>query len=374
MINNGIDRIFIAWMLILFGKAARISSRLGSQRMLNRHVTNQKKQVIILAGATSVGKSAVANALCQEVNGEIIIADSVQIYRHLNIGSNKPTAEETARTPHHLVDICDTHDIFNCADFVHHANKVISEIIERGRVPVVVGGSTMWIQWLVHGIPDAPKASLEVADKAKNFLEPFETRLDWEGAFSLVSSYDPTRTAKLAKNDWYRLRRHLEIALSLNEKKEPPNDGATIETTESKTLTGIRNSVLDDYDVRCFFLSEDRESLYRCIDLRCEAMIHAGLFDEVKSLILTNTLTPQTLTSRAIGYRQTIEYLCRDRFAPMDVDAFDTFMRCGHRRGGEGERGRKRDSMKPYLPLSSLSPYHQLSRRRPPPPTRALCC
>jgi hypothetical protein len=106
------------------------------------------EKIIILAGATSVGKSAVAAELCRRMDAEIIIADSVQIYKHLNIGSNKPSQEELNSVPHHMVDLVEPNEIFSCGDFVRAVAPIIFDILDRGKVPVIVGGSTMWIQWL----------------------------------------------------------------------------------------------------------------------------------------------------------------------------------------------------------------------------------
>jgi tRNA dimethylallyltransferase len=110
-----------------------------------------KNQVIIIAGATSVGKSAVAQEVCNTIkNAEIVIADSVQVYRYLDIGSNKPTKEEMLEVPHHMVDLCDPSEVLSTGDFSRRAADIIHEILARNKVPVVVGGSTMWIE--VHYI------------------------------------------------------------------------------------------------------------------------------------------------------------------------------------------------------------------------------
>lgn len=282
-----------------------------------------KNQVIILAGATSVGKSAVARELCKSLDAEIVIADSVQIYRHLDIGSNKPSKTEMHEIPHHLVDICEPSQIFSCGDFVRRASVIIDEIISRGKVPVVVGGSTMWIQWLVHGIPDAPKADGETVLEVNAMLKEHECEGDWNTAVKLLAEYDPNRAYQIGKNDWYRLHRFLEVAVSMRKNR---GINSTDEKAEFFSLTGQRTPLLSHLDLRCFFLSEDREQLYRCIDMRCEDMLRMGLFEEVTQLILDGTLTPETPSARAIGYRQTIDYLCNPRWEALSIPAFNAYV------------------------------------------------
>lgn len=281
-----------------------------------------RNQVIILAGATSVGKSAVARQLCASLgNCEIVLADSVQVYKHLDIGSNKPTAEELAETKHHMVNVCDPHDNFSCGDYVNHAAPIIYDILNRGKIPVVVGGSTMWLQWLVHGVPDAPKADASTVAEAAALLQNSIEGADWDAAVEIVSQYDSVRVAKLGRNDWYRIQRYLEVALSLRklqqqqQLEEPLSSPGQTESNsaakEDALLQGGRQAVLPDLDARCFFLSESRESLYRYIDSRCQDMLRGGLIEEVANLLLTERLTPAAKPARAIGYRQTIEYFLR---------------------------------------------------------------
>ena len=273
---------------------------------LDAGVTSNK--VIVLAGATSVGKSKVAQLLCEEHgNSEVVIADSVQIYKHLDIGSNKPSAAEQEAVPHHLVDICDPHETYSSGEFVRAAVPIIYDILNRGKLPVVVGGSTMYLQWLVQGTPDAPKASESIEKKAEELLKEAENGGQWEEAIKILSEYDESRANSLGKNDWYRMRRYLEVALSLEEEGPAPKKGGRIEN-------------FPDLDLRCYFLSEDREQLYRMIDYRCEEMLKAGLIDEVSSLISEGHIAPNCTAAKAIGYRQTIEYLGRS----MALEASDS--------------------------------------------------
>ena len=272
-------------------------TNVGPEGRLRPDVESNK--VIVLAGATSVGKSKVAQLLCEEHgNCEVVIADSVQIYKHLDIGSNKPSVAEQEAVPHHLVDICDPHETYSSGEFVRAAVPIVYDILNRGKLPVIVGGSTMYLQWLVQGMPDAPKASEKIERKAEALLKEVENDGRWEDAVEILAKFDTERAYSLGKNDWYRMRRYLEVALSLQE------EGSIMQK-------GCRVGNFPDLDLRCYFLSEDREQLYRMIDYRCEAMLQAGLIDEVASLIQAGHLTPNSTASKAIGYRQTIEYLGR---------------------------------------------------------------
>ena len=285
---------------------------------------NAKNQVIVLAGCTAVGKSAVARHVCETLgNCEVILADSVQIYKHLDIGSNKPSVAEMSETVHHMVNICDPHDAYSCGDFVKQAVPLIYDVLNRGKVPVVVGGSTMWIQWLVHGMPDAPKADPSIVRQAEALLKEASDAGDWDAGVEVLRQLDPVRVATLGRNDWYRLHRYLEVALSLRSKPSSGvggGDGSEAVAASSgegvdgtgggpSQVTGERVKLLSELDVRCFFLSESREQLYRCIDSRCQEMLKTGLVNEVANLLLEERLTPAAVPARAIGYRQTIEYL-----------------------------------------------------------------
>lgn len=281
--------------------------------------------VIILAGATSVGKSAVSLELCQRIPSEIVIADSVQIYRGLDVGANKPTTEDQALVRHHLVDVAEPSEGWNTADFCRHAVAAIDDIIARGKTPIVVGGSTMWIQWLVHGIPDAPKASEEALTKSPALIDEIERARDWDAAITILRQYDPTRAEKIARNDWYRLRRYLEIGIDLH--LRGGGEGVA-EGEEKRSLTGERQAVLsrDKYDVRCLFLVEDREELYPIIEERCEQMLSNGLFSETADLVLAQKLRPDDVICKSIGYRQVLEYFTASTAYSSSKEEFEAML------------------------------------------------
>ena len=165
-------------------------------------------RVLVLAGPTGVGKSKLAEALCRSLDegGEIISADSVQVYRHLNIGSAKPSLDEQQAIRHHLIDIADPIDEgYTAGQFCRDASAAVVDVWSRGKVPVLVGGTMMYHQWLVHGQPDAPRSDPALAAAIERELAPFKEAGDWDGALGLlVSAGYGERAAKLSKNDWYR--------------------------------------------------------------------------------------------------------------------------------------------------------------------------
>eukprot|EP01038_Epipyxis_sp_PR26KG_P008514 gene8514-11509_t len=318
----------------------------------NQHNTYfpKQNQVICISGATAVGKSSVAVELCKLINGEIVVADSVQIYKHLNIGSNTPTREEQDMVPHHLIDYCDPSHTLSTAEFSLMAANIIKEILSRNKTPIVVGGATMWIEWLMHGIPDAPKPNQAVIIQAEKLLKEFEDVRDWEGGLKLFSQYDTlSRIGKLSKNDWYRLRRYLQVELSLLERRTSTTDSNKIDEIQEivqnvdnseipssgienkPAVCGKRQQLLEGLDLRCFFLTDDREYIYRTIDKRCLKMLEDGLLSEVAGLIINDIIRPEYPVSKAIGYRQAIDYLCdqtTNQFDDKQCDflAFDTFL------------------------------------------------
>eukprot|EP01041_Mallomonas_annulata_P010541 gene10541-21980_t len=359
-------------------------------------------KVICITGPTASGKSAVALQLSKYLPIEIVSADSVQIYRHLNIGSNKVTPEEQAIVPHHLIDIANPNDPYSAGDFVRAAAPIIVDIFARGKVPVVVGGCTMWTQWLVHGIPDAPKTDVKLSIDVEKLLAQHrisQTAEGWDNALKLLSSYDEKRAAQLCRNDWYRLRRALEIAVTLSTTTTTPRveseDSLTgmklssellpakndIEsaTAAAVMLTGVRESPLAELllqqgkslDIRCFFIQDpQRERLYRTIDKRCEVMLVTGLLEEVTQLLVDGWFPPppspqaqpsqfpsdgttdtrggsdsnnssekdkdrdrdgsnerELVASKAIGYRQAIDYLCNPHWINDDNEALLSFLK-----------------------------------------------
>ncbi|CAN8066928.1 unnamed protein product [Agarophyton chilense] len=283
-------------------------------------VSLSRPKVLVIAGPTAVGKSAAALKLCQQLQGEIISADSVQLYKCLNVGANKATEEERALVPHHLIDIADpAHDDFTAGDFFRAAREKVDQVMKRGHLPVVVGGTMMYVRWLVYGRPATPPVDENVKNRVKEALSRVHD--DWEAGLALLAKLDPKRAAALSRNDWYRLGRALEIVESTGTPMTdmPLRGGAPRTQYSSDAL---------DYDFRCVFLYDDRIPLNRRIDARCEEMIlppengtvekqgecfvKDSILTEVSYLLLSRELriVPPS-PAFAIGYRQTIAYLTK---------------------------------------------------------------
>ena len=275
------------------------------------------RRVVVLAGPTAVGKSALALRLCEELHGELVSVDSVQVYRGLEIGANKPSAAERAAVPHHLLDLRDSDEEYTAGAFYADALRAVDQVLERGKVPVLVGGTSMYLRWLVRGRPEAPKADAEVTERVRSQLAPLEATGDWAAALGVLAELDPARAAQLSRNDWYRLNRALCVAqqtASTAADLPPPAD--------PDGLDALRASL----DMRCFFLTAAREPLCRRIDARCESMLRRGLLEETATQLAAGRLLPSCPAGRSIGYRQTLEYLTRGRWQRADGAALREYV------------------------------------------------
>lgn len=149
-------------------------STLAAARVCSPACVMGMPKVVVIAGPTAVGKSALAMRLAELLPGEIISVDSVQVYRGLDVGSNKPSLAEQSRVPHHLLDICEPSEEYTAGDFYRDALRTIREVLSRGRTPVLVGGTSMYLRWLIQGRPTAPKADPAISQAANARLEPFQ--------------------------------------------------------------------------------------------------------------------------------------------------------------------------------------------------------
>lgn len=245
------------------------------------------QKVLILTGATGVGKTETAIKLARLLNGEIISCDSVQVYKKLDIGSNKTLTTEQAEIPHHLIDIVDFSFNYTVSDFYKDCNDKIRDILSRGKVPMIVGGTMFYLEWILKGKIESPPKDELIRKKVLGF---FEQDADWNTSLKRLESLDPLYAQKLCRNDYFRLERALCVVLQTG-----------------KPLTSFLPVKPEDYDFRCFYLTQDRERLYRKIETRCEEMIRKGLIEEVYALMKTGF--QETLASKAIGYAATINFI-----------------------------------------------------------------
>lgn len=277
---------------------------------LTSHQVSRPK-VLILTGPTSVGKSSTALELCKRINGELISADSVQLYRYLDVGSNKATPLERDLIPHHLIDIANPWTEFTAGDFFRAARSATEDVLTRMSVPVVVGGTMMYVRWFMHGRPATPPADDQTRHRVQHAIKACNG--NWEAGIALLAERDPQRAEKLTKNDWYRLNRALEIVETTGQAvTDIPVVGGAPRPVDERDLL--------DYDFRCVFLIDDRIAMNRRIDRRCEFMVlpskdengqvNKSIIEEVCSLLVHQKLSVVPGSPcLAIGYRQTIAYL-----------------------------------------------------------------
>jgi len=252
-------------------------------------VTGNPK-LVLLSGPTGIGKSAAAIRLAERFAAEIINGDSLQIYRYLDIGTAKPTAAERSLFPHHLFDILEPDEPCNALEFQERADRVITEIFSRGRLPLVVGGTGLYLRALLFGLCEMPAIDSRLRER-------LERRLHEEGSEALhaeLARRDPEMAAKLAPRDRTRILRALETVLA---------------TGRSLAWFQQRHRFRQPrYTFLHLYLEMDRAELYRRINLRVEKMVEQGLVEEVK-MILGRGFSPTLKPLRSIGYRQIIAYL-----------------------------------------------------------------
>jgi tRNA dimethylallyltransferase len=247
-------------------------------------------RVILLMGPTASGKSALALALAEALGGEIVTVDSAQVYRGMDIGTAKPDAEERARVPHHLLDIRDPAQAYSAANFATDAEACIAEIQQRGRIPILAGGTMLYFRALTEGLAELPSA--DPALRAE--LEAEALRDGWPALHARLAAVDPQTAARLHPNDRARIQRALEIhALS----GEPASRLHARGPAPGSAGEGGRF-------LRLILMPSDRKRLAARITARMDDMLSAGLIDEVAALYARPDLHPDLPSIRAVGYRQ----------------------------------------------------------------------
>lgn len=282
---------------IIFGFAIQ------AQKGLTDTEENRKKRVIVLSGPTGVGKSEFAMMLAREIGGEIISADSMQVYRGMDVGTAKPSLEDRSEIPHYLIDTRDVTDPFNVVDFTYEARMACQKILERGAVPIVVGGSGFYLQALLFGPPPGPPSVPEL----RRQLEKEMDQLGADVMYEKLRCQDPVYAKSITKNDRQKMIRALEI-IALTGKR------VSSHTWKEKGV--------NPFDFRCWFLTRPKESLYERVDRRCEEMLTSGFLDEVRGL-KERGLEENPSAARAIGYRQALDYL---NVGDTSSDAFAEFV------------------------------------------------
>lgn len=270
-----------------------------------------KKKVIVISGPTAVGKTKHSLALAKALKGEIVSADSMQVYNGMDIGTAKATVEERGDIPHHLIDLIDLSHRFNVMDFYTEAMKAIRSALARNRVPIVVGGTGFYIHALLYGPPLGPPSVPEVRDRLEKEME----ERGMEVLFSRLKEADPSYAKTITGADRHKVIRALEI-MELTGKKV------------TDFARGTKGS--GEFDFRCWFLYMPKEHLYPQIEMRCDEMIARGLIEEVRRLDKEG-LRDNESASSAIGYRQTLTFLDSPG-GPTDFETFVASLKRASRR------------------------------------------
>ena len=243
------------------------------------------KKIVIITGLTASGKSGLAIKIAKEFNGEIISADSVQIYKGLNIGSAKDPETNRQGIKHHLIDIKEPTETYNVGDFITDCKEAINQIISKGKLPIIVGGTGLYIKALLEGY------SLGGAEANQEFRETYQKLAEEHGkeyVWNELYKLNPEKANSVHFNNIKRVIRYLEIE----------KFGEQTQKTES---------ILKDFDVYSVGIIADREEIYNKINYRVEKMIFDGLEHEVKALVDAGiTEDMQSVTS--IGYREWFDY------------------------------------------------------------------
>ena len=256
-------------------------------------VMNKKPTVIIIAGPTASGKTKMSIELAKKLNGEIISADSMQIYKEMNIGTAKPTIEEMDGIKHHMLDFVSPDESFSVAKYKKMAYKCIEEILQKSKIPIVVGGTGLYIDSLIYAI-EYPE--VEIDYKYRKELENIINQKGLEYLYNEICKIDPQAAEKISKNDKKRIMRALEIYKTTGKTK-----------TEQEILSRA-NEIPYNFKVYC--IDMDREILYDRINKRVDIMIEQGLILEVENIFKKYKEFPTAM--QGLGYKEVRKYLVGD--------------------------------------------------------------
>ena len=256
-------------------------------------MANGKIKIAAITGPTASGKTALAIRLARELDGEIISCDSMQIYRGMDIGTAKPTAEELAAVPHHLIDILPADAPYSCSDYVKDAEAAVEDIVSRGKLPIFCGGTGLYLDRLLKGGNDE-KAACDESVRAE--LKDFYEQNGVDALYERLLALDPESAETIHKNNVKRVMRAIEICLVTGKKKSE--------------VDKKNSEITDKYDHRVITLAyNDRQTLYDRIDRRVDMMIEEGLVEETKRLLADGVFERSLTAAQAIGYKELFPYL-----------------------------------------------------------------
>lgn len=244
------------------------------------------KKVIILLGPTGVGKTGASILFAKKLNTEIISADSMQIYRHMDIGTAKPSVEEMDGIRHHMINIIEPSEEFSTGKYIEMVVPIIEDLIQRGKIPLIVGGTGLYIRAMTKGLFKGPSADWSLRKKLLEMEERERGSL-----YSYLRELDPEVSVRIMPSDTRRIIRAIEVCLKMK-----------------RGITDLQKRLTEPlpYDFVLIGLKRERKELYRLIEERVDRMVSSGLIDEVKKVI---RMDPGKTALQAIGYKEMIAYL-----------------------------------------------------------------
>lgn len=248
-----------------------------------------KQKLVIVAGPTASGKTGLSIEIAKHFNGEIIGADSMQIYKYMDIGTAKPTAEERAEVPHHMVDFLEPNEEYSVADYTEQAHEVIAEIASRGKLPVMCGGTGLYINSVAD---DVTFGDFETNYELRDSLQTIAEKEGSQKLLDMLAEFDKTSAERLHPNNLRRIIRAIEFYKSTG-----------IPISEHQRMTKEKES---RYAPIMVSIDWDRQELYDRINRRVDIMLEEGLFNEVKSL-MDKGYTQALNSMKGIGYKEVID-------------------------------------------------------------------
>ena len=257
----------------------------------NKAFAGRKPCLVAVVGPTGSGKTALSIELAKRLGGEIISCDSMQIYRGMDIGTAKPTIDERQGIPHHMIDILEPHENFSVSDFCDRAKACIFDVIERKKLPILVGGTGLYIDSLVGNVTFTTQ---DIDEKQRESLHKIATEKGNLYLHNILAERDPIAAGKIHPNNVRRVVRALEMLYSTG-----------ITKSEQDKLSKPPES---PYKTVFFSLDMPRDELYERINKRVDIMVDAGLVDEVRQLVEAG-LSSDTTAMQAIGYKEIVDYI-----------------------------------------------------------------
>ncbi|MBI5632367.1 MAG: tRNA (adenosine(37)-N6)-dimethylallyltransferase MiaA [Nitrospirae bacterium] len=247
------------------------------------------KKVMVLLGPTGVGKTGASILLARELNTEIISADSMQIYRHMDIGTAKPSEAERAGIRHHMIDVVGPSEAFSAGRYISDVAPIIEGIFQQGKIPIIVGGTGLYIKAMTRGIFSGPSSDLALRDRLLAMEDENKGSL-----YAHLCELDPETASRTERNNIRRIIRAIEVCV-----------------TSGKSLSSLQRDFTKPlpYDFIKIGITRERKELYQMIDARVDAMLGAGLIDEVRAIMQMN---PDRTPLQAIGYKEIVQYLNRE--------------------------------------------------------------